>query len=126
MSHLVGRGSQVKSYVPLIAERFLVGRGFSEQNFNDPVFCDLAQASGIVSDDLDYIPMVKLISQATAQGAWIIFAGHDIGEKGVQTTDATALAALCRYMQDPANGVWVDTVEKIGKYIQQQRADRGE
>jgi hypothetical protein len=122
----VGRGSQVKSYVPLIAERFLVGRGFSEQNFNDPAFCDLAQASGIVSDDLDYIPMVKLISQAATQGAWIIFAGHDIGEKGVQTTDATALAALCKYMQDPANGVWVDTVGRIGEYIQQQRAGRGE
>jgi peptidoglycan/xylan/chitin deacetylase (PgdA/CDA1 family) len=122
----VGRGSQVKSYVPLIAERFLVGRGFFDEYFNDPVFCDLAQASGTVFDDLDYIQMVKLISQATAQGAWIIFAGHDIGEKGVQTTDATALAALCKYMQDPANGVWVDTVGKIGTYIQQQRAGRGE
>jgi len=122
----VGRGRQVKSYVPLIAERFLVGRGFSEEHFNNPAFCDLAQASGTVSDDLDYIQMVKLISQAATQGAWIIFAGHDIGEKGFQTTDASALAALCKYMQDPANGVWVDTVEKIGNYIQQQRPGRGE
>lgn len=122
----VGRGRQVKSYVPLVAEKFLVGRGFFEQHFNNPAFCDLAQASGTVSDDLDYIQMVKLISQASTQGAWIIFAGHDIGEKGVQTTDATALVALCKYMQDPANGVWVDTVEKIGEYIRQQRTGRGE
>ena len=122
----VGRGQEVKSYVPLVAERFLVGRGFSEENFNDPAFCDLAQASGIVSDDLDYLQMVHLIARAAAQGAWIIFAGHDIGEKGAQTTDATALAALCKYMQDPANGVWVDTVGTIAGYIQQHRAGKGE
>jgi hypothetical protein len=122
----VGRDRQVKSYVPLIADKFLVGRGFFDEYFNDPVFGDLAQAGGTVSDDLDYVQMVNLISQAAAQGAWIIFAGHEIGEKGYQTTNATALAALCKYMQDPANGVWVDTVENIGRYVQQQRAGRGE
>jgi peptidoglycan/xylan/chitin deacetylase (PgdA/CDA1 family) len=121
----VGRGRQVKSYVPLIAERFLVGRGFSDEYFNDPAFCDLAQASGTVSDNLEYTQMVNLISRAATQGSWIIFAGHEIGEKGFQTTDASALAALCKYIQDPANGVWVDTVENIVRYIQQQRAGRG-
>jgi len=122
----VGRGRQLKSYAPLIAEKFLVGRGFMDEYFNDPAFVDLAQTSGTVSDELDYIQLVKLISQAAADGAWIIFAGHDIGEKGHQVTDATALAALCRYMQDPANGIWVDTIAKIGSYVQQQRAGRGE
>ena len=119
----VGKGRQVKSYVPLVAEKFLVGRGYYDEYFNDPAFCDLAQASGTAFDDMDYIQMVKLIAQAAKQGAWIIFAGHEIGEKAFQVTDATALAALCRYMQDPANGVWVDTVERIGKYVQQQRGD---
>jgi len=122
----VGRGRQLKSYVPLITEKFLVGRGFFDEYFNDPAFCDLAQAGGTVSDDLDYIQLVELISQAASQGGWIIFAGHEIGEKGFQTTDAVALAALCKYMQDPANGVWVDTVERIGSYVQQQRAGRSE
>jgi peptidoglycan/xylan/chitin deacetylase (PgdA/CDA1 family) len=119
----VGRGRQLKSYVPLVAEKFLVGRGYYDEYFNDPAFCDLAQASGTAFDDMNYIQMVKLIAQAAKQGAWIIFAGHEIGEKGFQVTDATALAALCRYMQDPANGIWVDTVEKIGRYVQQQRGE---
>ena len=119
----VGRGRQLKSYVPLVAEKFLVGRGYYDEYFNDPAFCDLAQAGGTAFDDMDYIQMVKLIAQAAKQGAWIIFAGHEIGEKGFQVTDATALAALCRYMQDPANGIWVDTVEKIGRYVQQQRGE---
>ena len=122
----VGRGTEVKSYVPLIAKRFLVGRGFFDEYFNDPAFCDLAQASGTVCDDLDYGQMVDRVHQAATQGAWIIFAGHDIGEKGFQTTDAAALAALCKYMQDPANGVWVDTIEHIGTYVQQQRQGHGE
>lgn len=122
----VGRGTALKSYVPLIAQKFLVGRGFMDEYFNNPAFCDLAQVSGTVSDELDYVQMVNLISQAAEQGAWIVFAGHEIGDKGHQTTNATALAALCRYMQDPANGIWVDTVEKIGTYVQQHRSGRSD
>jgi len=119
----VGRGRQVKSYVPVVAEKFLVGRGYYDEYFNDPAFCDLAQAGGTAFDDMDYIQMVKLIARAAEQGAWIIFVGHEIGERAFQVTDATALAALCRYMQDPANGIWVDTVERIGRYVQQQRGE---
>jgi len=117
----VGRGRQMQSYVPLIAEKFLVGRGYYDEYFNDPAFCDLAQASGTAFDDMDYIQMVKRISQAAEQGGWVIFVGHEIGEKAFHVTDATALAALCKYLEDPAHGIWVDTVEHIGKYIVQQR-----
>jgi peptidoglycan/xylan/chitin deacetylase (PgdA/CDA1 family) len=118
----VGRGSGMKSYVPLVGQKFLVGRGYMDEYYNDPVFCDLAQASGIAFDDKDYIDMVKNITQAAQQGGWIIFVGHDIGQKAFQVTDTIALAALCRYMQDPANGVWVDTVEHVAKYAISQRA----
>jgi peptidoglycan/xylan/chitin deacetylase (PgdA/CDA1 family) len=121
----VGRGPELKSYVPLIGQKFLVGRGYMDEYYNDPVFADLAQASGIAFDDMDYIDMVKNISAAAKQGAWIIFAGHDIGHKAFQVTDTIALAALCRYMKDPANGVWVDTVENIGKYVIKQRVRLG-
>jgi peptidoglycan/xylan/chitin deacetylase (PgdA/CDA1 family) len=121
----VGRGSETKSYVPLIGEKFLVGRGYMDEYDNDPRFCDLAEAGGIPFDDMDYIDMVKKIDQAAEHGGWIIFAGHDIGQKAFQVTDTIALAALCRYMQDPAHGVWVDTVEHIAKYVVKQRASLG-
>ncbi len=121
----VGRGSEMKSYAPLIGEKFLLGRGYMDEYYNDPVFGDLAQASGIAFDDMDYIDMVKNIDKAAEQGGWLIFAGHDIGQKAFQVTDTIALAALCRYMQDPANGVWVDTVEHIAKYVIKQRASLG-
>jgi peptidoglycan-N-acetylglucosamine deacetylase len=119
----VGRGPETTSYVPLIGKKFLLGRGYMDEYYNDPVFCDLAQAGGIAIDDMDYIDMVKNIDKAAEQGAWLIFAGHDIGQKAFQVTDTIALAALCRYMQDPANGVWVDTVEHIAKYVIKQRAN---
>jgi len=120
----VGRGRQMHSYVPLIAEKFLVGRGYYDEYFNDPMFCDLAQAGGTAFDDMDYVEMLKRISTAAEQGAWVIFVGHDIGTKGFQVTDANALAALCRYMQDPANGIWADTVEHVAKYVIQQRGQQ--
>jgi peptidoglycan/xylan/chitin deacetylase (PgdA/CDA1 family) len=121
----VGRGPEMKSYVPLIGQKFLVGRGYMDEYANAPVFCDLAQAGGIAFDNMDYIDMVKNISKAAQQGGWVIFAGHDIGQKAFQVTDTIALAALCKYMQDPANGVWVDTVENVGKYVVKQRGSLG-
>lgn len=121
----VGRGPQMKSYIPLIGQKFLVGRGYMDEYYNDPLVCDLAQAGGIAFDDMDYIDMVKNITKAAQQGGWIIFAGHDIGQKKFQCTDTIALAALCRYMKDPANGIWIDTVENIGKYVIKQRAALG-
>ncbi len=42
----VGRGLDVQSYVPLIAERFVVGRGYLSESSNDPTIVDLSQAMG--------------------------------------------------------------------------------
>lgn len=118
----VGRGRDVRSYVPLIAERYLVARGYLDEAANDPAFCDLAQAMGTAFDDMDFVGMQKIVDQAAKDGRWVIFVGHEIGPKGFQVTDTAALEALCKYAKDPANGLWIDTVENIGKYIQQQRA----
>jgi peptidoglycan/xylan/chitin deacetylase (PgdA/CDA1 family) len=122
----VGRGREVRSYVPLVAERFLVGRGYLDEAANDPAFCDLAQAMGTSFDDMDFVGMQKIISKAAEDGRWIIFVGHEIGKKGFQVTDTAALEALCEYAQDPANGIWLDTVEHIGRYIQKQRGKGGD
>jgi peptidoglycan/xylan/chitin deacetylase (PgdA/CDA1 family) len=121
----VGRGREVKSYVPLVAERFIVGRGYLDEAANDPAFCDLAQATGRGFDDLNYEQVKKLAMQAREQGRWLILVGHEIGAPAFQTTDAAALEALCQYARDPANGLWVDTVAAIGKYIREQRSAKG-
>ncbi len=117
----VGRGLDVRSYVPLVAERFLVGRGYLDESANDPAFCDLPQAMGTPFDDLTFDQMKDLVEKATKEGRWIIFVGHDIGQGGFQVTDAGALGALCDYLNDPANGIWVGTVAQVGEYVRQQQ-----
>lgn len=121
----VGRGVNVKSYVPVVASRFLAGRGWRDEAPNDPAFCDLAQLMGIDLDGLTWEQLKALIEQARAKGAWLVLGGHDIGEGGRQTTRVDTLLAFCKYAQDPKNGVWVDTVANIGRYVATHRAVPG-
>jgi peptidoglycan/xylan/chitin deacetylase (PgdA/CDA1 family) len=113
----VGRGEETRSYVPLVAKHFVVGRAGFNEIHNDPAFCDLAQATGMMMDDLPFEALRAMLDAAIAAGGWLILAGHDVGEGGRQTTIADALDALCRYATDDSRGVWVDTVAAIGQYI---------
>lgn len=117
----IGRGAGVKSYVPLVAARFLAGRGFRDEGPNDPVHCDLAQILGVESDGLTFDQMKSMVSAAAEHGEWLVFAGHEIGDTGHQTTEASALEEFLRYARDPANGVWIDTVRTVGKYVRTHR-----
>ncbi len=113
----VGRGVDTKSYIPVIAELFIAGRGFRDEVANDPAYCDLAQTMGIDSDGLSFEQMKSIVEDAAKRGAWVAFAGHDIGTKARQVTESAALEQFLKYAQDPANGVWLDTVEKVAKHI---------
>ncbi|MBZ5582111.1 MAG: polysaccharide deacetylase family protein [Acidobacteriia bacterium] len=117
----VGRGVDLKSYVPAAAKRFLACRGFLDEGSNDPARCDLAQTLGMVSDGLTFEQMRSLAAAAAKQGGWLVFAGHEIGKPGPQATEAAVLEQFLRYARDPANGVWLDTVQAVAKYIQAQR-----
>ncbi len=61
----VGRGTDVKSYVPLVAERFLVGRGYLDEAATDPKLCDLAQTMepdltpSVPSRSWNWLPTLK-------------------------------------------------------------------
>jgi len=117
----VGRGLDVRSYVPLVAERFLAGRGYLDESANDPAVCDLAQAMGTPFDDMDFEQMKNRVDEAVKDGRWIIFVGHEIGKRGYQVTDTAALEALCEYLKDPAHGIWLGTVAEIAEYVRKQR-----
>jgi peptidoglycan/xylan/chitin deacetylase (PgdA/CDA1 family) len=113
----VGRGVETKSYVPLVAQRFLAGRGFRDESPNDPLFVDLAQIMGVDSDGMSFEEMKKLATTAAERRAWLVFAGHEIGPSGNQTTQSAALEQFLVYAADPANGVWLDTVAAVAKYV---------
>jgi peptidoglycan/xylan/chitin deacetylase (PgdA/CDA1 family) len=122
----VGRGVDVKSYVPVVASRFLAGRGWRDEAPNDPAFCDLAQLMGVDLDGLTWEQLKALIDQARARGSWLVLGGHDIGEKGRQTTRMDTLRAFCEYARDPQNGVWVDTVANVSRYVAEHRVQAGQ
>lgn len=122
----VGRGVGVKSYVPVVASRFLAGRGWRDEMANDPAFCDPAQLLGIDFDGLTWEQLKALIDQAKEKGSWLVLGGHDIGDGGRQTTRVDTLRAFCEYARDPKNGVWVDTVANVGRYVVGHRVVAGQ
>jgi peptidoglycan/xylan/chitin deacetylase (PgdA/CDA1 family) len=119
----VGRGVGVRSYVPLVAQMFKTGRGWLGEGPNDPAFCDPAQLLAMPSDDLDFAQIKPQIDQAMQNGLWLVLAGHDIAESGDrQVTRLKMLEELCQYVNDPARGIWVDTIGSIGSYVLGERA----
>lgn len=118
----VGRGEERRSYVPVVAQHFLAGRGFRDEHFNDPSFCDLAKLGGTELDGLNLPGLLAVLEKAEQHGAWIVFAGHDVGESGRQVVLADALDQFCAHCRRPENGVWIDTVANIAEYVRAARA----
>jgi len=114
----VGRGEKTESYVPLVARFFLAGRGFRDEAPNDPAFCDPAQLAAVDGDCLTFKQYRVWLERTAAEGGWLILAGHDVGEAPTQCVRPAALDSLCRYCLDPANGLWIDTVEAVARWTE--------
>lgn len=117
----VGRGEQTQSYIPLIARKFTSGRGFRDEIGNDPSFCDPAQLTGVDTDERDFAQVLPYLKTAAESGQWLVFAGHEIGDSGRQTTRVAMLEQLIAYAQNPENGIWLAPVKDINTYIAEQR-----
>lgn len=117
----IGRGANTKSYVPVVSKLFLSGRGWLDEGPNAPQFCDLAQLTGMEMDGKDFEQILPLIENAKKSGAWLVLAGHEMGESGGQTTRLSMLKKLIEYAQNPANGIWIAPVGTVAKYIKGQR-----
>ncbi|MBA2354954.1 MAG: polysaccharide deacetylase family protein [Acidobacteria bacterium] len=117
----VGRGKETRSYVPLVAEQFLAGRGWLDESANDPAFVDLAQTMGVEMDGKDFTQIRPLIDDAGTRGAWLVLAGHEIGRDGRQTTRVAMLDELLTYAKAPANGIWLATVAEAAEEIVRRR-----
>lgn len=113
----VGRGRNVRSYVPVVAEKFLLGRGYMDEAANDPAVFDPAQAMGTPFDDMAPEQALKLLKAAADQGRWVIFVGHDIGPRRFQSVDSATIEAIAAFAKDPANGIWLDTTGAIARHL---------
>ncbi|MCS7043947.1 MAG: polysaccharide deacetylase family protein [Bryobacteraceae bacterium] len=117
----VGRGRAARSYVPLVAERFVLGRGYMGEAANDVAVFDAAQAMGTPFDDMAPGDALKLLEAAAKDGRWIIFVGHDIGPRKFQSVDAATIEAIAAYAKDPANGIWLEPAGAVARYIASRR-----
>lgn len=117
----VGRGANAKSYVPVIAELYLSGRGWLDEGPNDPTFCDLAQLTGMEMDGKNFEDLRPLLESAEKNHLWVVLAGHEMNDSGQQTTRLSMLQKLIEYATDPSNGVWIAPVGTVAKYVQQQQ-----
>ena len=120
----VGRGKDTRSYVPLVAKTFLAGRGWLGEAPNDPALVDLSQVLGREMDGKDFEEVQGLLEEARSAGAWLVLAGHDIGESGPQTTRVAMLEKLLPHLRDPANGYWVAPVGAVARYVDGRRHPR--
>jgi len=113
----VGRGTETKSYVPIVAEMFLLGRTWMDEAPNDPTYCDFAQLTGIEMDGKDFPQVKSFIESAREDGAWLVLAGHEMGDDGPQTTRLSMLEELLAYAADPTNGVWIAPAGEVEDYV---------
>jgi peptidoglycan-N-acetylglucosamine deacetylase len=117
----VGSGTGTLSYVPMVAELFRTGRGYKEDNVNDPQFCNLSQLSSFEIDGKSFEEILPVIEEARKNKTWIIFGGHEINKDGFQTTKLETLTKLLAYAKDPANKIWIETVSNVEKYISSKK-----
>lgn len=116
----VGKGVQTKSYVPLVAKMFLLGRGWMDEAPNDPRYSNFAQLTGVEMDGKDFDQILPLVEAAKKNGQWLVLAGHEMSDSGVQATRLSMLKQLAAYAQDPANGIWIAPMGTVAKYIKTQ------
>lgn len=119
----VGRGEQTKSYVPVVALMFESGRGWLNEGPNDPAFCDMSQLTGMELDGKSFDQIRTLIESAGKSGKWLILAGHEMNNGGVQTSLLSTIEEICKYAADPANGIWLDDVHAIAAYVREKRGE---
>jgi peptidoglycan/xylan/chitin deacetylase (PgdA/CDA1 family) len=117
----VGRGRDLKSYVPLVAELQQSGRLWLSEGPTDPAFADMAQLTGMETDGKEFEDLKTILENAKKTGMWVVFAGHDIGEGGRQTTRVGTLENLVPYALDPANGLWLAPVGEVASYVLRKR-----
>lgn len=121
----VGRGRNAQSFVPVIADMFVAGRGWLDEAPVDPAYCDMAQLTGMSMDDKDFEEILPIIQRAEKAGHWVVLAGHETADSGHQTTKLEMLEKLIKYAQDPKNGIWIAPIGTIAAYVKEKR-DAGE
>jgi peptidoglycan/xylan/chitin deacetylase (PgdA/CDA1 family) len=116
----VGSGRRTRSYVPIIARRYLAGRGYRSDVMNDPALCDLARLEATHIDGFDGAALAEMVDAAVAEGRWLVVVAHEVGESGPLSLSADALDALCQKVANRGD-IWVAPVIDVARHLQANR-----
>jgi peptidoglycan/xylan/chitin deacetylase (PgdA/CDA1 family) len=119
----VGRGLGTRTYVPLVAELFEVGRTFNDRWANEPRRCDLSRVACVNMDELGFGAIRPMLEDAVASGSWLVLGGHEVGPAGTQTTAVGLLEQISSWCD--ANRVWVATMASVGAWVRSSRTSLG-
>lgn len=121
MTH-VGRGLHRQSYVPVIAEHFVAGRGGGEYGFhNHPYHADLACLAGLTCQGMMGTEMVGLVERAARQRRWAILVFHGV-DQGWLSTAGYALDELLKHLVDNQHRLWIAPVAEVAAHLVTARA----
>jgi peptidoglycan/xylan/chitin deacetylase (PgdA/CDA1 family) len=119
----VGRGRECRSFVPLVAERFVVGRGYGDECAAAPLRCDLARVPASRMDNRSVAELLELVEAARVTGDWLLLVAHTVArEPQPYSTDTTTLEAFLQELVARRADVWLDTVERVGLHVQALQA----
>jgi len=123
----VGRGERTQSYVPLIARRFLAGRGYPDETYAAPSVVDLAQVPGITMDGVPIERLTTLVEVAIELGSWLVLVAHDVevsttppGPDPDLTIPGDVLDTLCGTLAADSR-VWCASVRDVAGYVAAHR-----
>ncbi|MEE2753062.1 MAG: polysaccharide deacetylase family protein [Candidatus Latescibacterota bacterium] len=117
----VGSGVNRQSYVPLVAERFVCGRGGGERA-NNPELTDLSYAWAWAVNGHSGQDMINYIEDAVSQGRWAIICMHGVGGEHI-AIETEALNETCVYLHGNQNRILTNTVIAIADYIVSRREE---
>ena len=111
----VGKGAARQSYVPVVLERCVAGRGRGEQS-NDPRYCDLGYLWSWPCERMVAATMIGIVEQAIHLGRWAILTFHGIHEGHLSVTEGD-LAELCAHLQKSSDRVWSAPVAEVASWV---------
>jgi len=125
----VGQGLNTRSYVPIVSSIFESGRLSSVGGYVNPLYSDISQLPSAELDNKTFVQVKELIEEAKATGKWLILSTHNVGDGNNSgyndlITSKSTLEAVCKYANDPSNGIWIDNVNNITCYIKEKRGEK--
>jgi len=115
----VGEGVNRQSYVPVVAERFKVGRGGGDRA-NHPKKIDLSYIWSFAVQGHSGQDMIDYVENAVKDGLWGVICMHGVGGDHI-AIESSAFRNLCEYLDKNRQRIWTGSVIDVGNYILDRR-----